>query len=44
VFACTPEHFPDLMATAIGGGDLAAWAAGKGIVLARGEGERPEDV
>ena len=38
-FACTPEHFPDLMATAIGGGDLTAWAAGKGIALARGEGE-----
>ena len=40
-FACTPGHFPDLMATAIGGGDLAAWAAGKGIALARGEGETP---
>ncbi len=38
-FACTPEHFPDLMATAIGGGDLTAWAAGKGIALARAEGE-----
>ena len=37
VFACTPEHFPDLMATAIGGGDLAAWAAARGIALARGE-------
>lgn len=44
VFACTPEHFPDLMATAIGGGDLVAWAAGKGIVLARGEGETMEGV
>ncbi len=37
VFACTPEHFPDLMATAIGGGDVAAWAGARGIALARGE-------
>ena len=43
-FACTPEHFLDLMATAIGGGDLGAWAAGKGIALARGEGETPIGV
>ena len=41
-FACTPEHFPDLMATAMGGGDLATWAAGNGIALARGEGETLE--
>ena len=39
-FACTPGHFPDLMATAISGGDLAAWAAGKGIALPRGEEEK----
>ncbi len=25
-FACTPDAFPDLLATAIEGGDLAAWA------------------
>ena len=25
-FACTPDAFPDLLATAIGGGDVAAWA------------------
>ncbi len=43
-FACTPEHFPDLMATAIGGGDLATWAAARGIALARGEGETPGSV
>ncbi|WP_420593695.1 VWA domain-containing protein [Deinococcus sp.] len=35
-FACTPDHFPGLMATAIAGGDVATWAAGQGIVLARG--------
>ena len=27
-FACTPDAFPDLLATAIGGGDVAAWAHG----------------
>jgi hypothetical protein len=25
-FACTPDAFPDLLATAIDGGDVAAWA------------------
>ncbi len=25
-FACTPDAFPDLLATAIDGGDIAAWA------------------
>jgi Mg-chelatase subunit ChlD len=25
-FACTPDAFPDLLAVAIGGGDVAAWA------------------
>jgi Mg-chelatase subunit ChlD len=25
-FACTPDAFPDLLATAIAGGDVAAWA------------------
>jgi Mg-chelatase subunit ChlD len=25
-FACTPDAFPDLLAIAIGGGDIAAWA------------------
>ena len=35
VFACTPDHFPDLMATALGGADIGAWAAARGIVTAR---------
>ncbi len=43
-FACTPEHFPDLMATAIGGGDVGAWAAARGIALARGEEEKLPDA
>jgi hypothetical protein len=25
-FACTPDAFPDLLAVAIDGGDVAAWA------------------
>jgi len=32
-FACTPELFPDLMATAIQRGDIAAWAARNDIVI-----------
>lgn len=31
-FACTPEHFPDLMATAIERRDIATFAAERGIV------------
>jgi Mg-chelatase subunit ChlD len=31
-FACTPDLFPELMAAAIGGRDLAQWASGAGIV------------
>jgi Mg-chelatase subunit ChlD len=34
-FACTPDHFPALMAAAIERRDIAAWAAGEGIVLER---------
>jgi Mg-chelatase subunit ChlD len=34
-FACTPEHFPDLMATAIGRRDVARWAAEQGIAVER---------
>jgi Mg-chelatase subunit ChlD len=26
-FACTPDHFPDLLAVALGGGDIARWVA-----------------
>ena len=37
-FGCTPDHFPDLMAAAIQKRDLAAWAAERGIVSARGTG------
>jgi len=32
VFACTPDLFPDLIATALQRGDLAAWAAQSDIV------------
>lgn len=37
VFACTPDHFPDLMATALGRGDVMAWAAANDIALVRGD-------
>jgi Mg-chelatase subunit ChlD len=33
-FACTPDAFPSLMATAIMRQDIAAWAASRGIVTA----------
>jgi Mg-chelatase subunit ChlD len=33
-FACTPDHFPELMATAIQRLDINAWAANNGIVTA----------
>jgi hypothetical protein len=36
-FACTPDQFPDLMAAAIEGRDLAAWAAANDIVTSHGE-------
>jgi len=32
VFACTPEIFPDLMATAISKGDIKGWASKMGVV------------
>jgi Mg-chelatase subunit ChlD len=35
-FACTPGHFPELMAAAIERQDLAAWASSRGIATARG--------
>jgi len=34
-FACTPDLFPDLMASAIRGEDIATWAAKKNIVTPR---------
>lgn len=36
VFACTPEQFPDLMATALRRDDIAQWAALNDIKLVRG--------
>lgn len=36
-FACTPDLFPELMATALQKRDLGAWAARAGIAVARGE-------
>ena len=35
VFACTPDEFPDLMATALARGDIGAWAASRDIALIR---------
>jgi Mg-chelatase subunit ChlD len=35
VFACTPDAFPDLMAAALEGRDVGAWAAEAGLVTAR---------
>jgi Mg-chelatase subunit ChlD len=36
VFACTPDQFPDLMATALTKQDVAQWAGANGIELVRG--------
>lgn len=36
VFACTPDLFPDLMATALTKQDIAQWAGANGIELIRG--------
>lgn len=35
VFACTPDQFPELMATALAGRDLAQWAASNDIAIVR---------
>jgi Mg-chelatase subunit ChlD len=35
-FACTPDQFPDLMATVINRRDVNTWAAAQGIVTSRG--------
>ena len=37
VFACTPDQFPDLMATALRREDIAAWAADLDIKLIRSD-------
>jgi Mg-chelatase subunit ChlD len=41
VFACTPDQFPDLMATALKRQDIAQWAAEQDIKLIRGEAAPP---
>ncbi|MEO1227453.1 MAG: VWA domain-containing protein [Myxococcota bacterium] len=41
VFACTPEQFPELIASALKREDLHAWAAQSDIALVRGEKEEP---
>jgi hypothetical protein len=35
VFACTPDQFPDLMAVALTGRNVAEWAAANDIALVR---------
>lgn len=35
VFACTPDLFPEMMAAALQGADLTAWAAARDIALVR---------
>jgi Mg-chelatase subunit ChlD len=37
VFACTPPHFPDLMAAALNRQDMHLWAQRNGLKLERGE-------
>ena len=34
VFACTPDRFPDMLAAALEGRDVGAWAADEGIPVA----------
>ncbi|TIR22454.1 MAG: VWA domain-containing protein [Mesorhizobium sp.] len=41
VFACTPDHFPDMMAAALRREDIGAWAAGADIKLIRADAETP---
>ena len=38
VFACTPDQFPELMATALKRGDIWDWAASRDISLVRASG------
>jgi hypothetical protein len=35
VFACTPDRFPDMLAAALDGRDVGAWAEAVGITVAR---------
>ena len=34
VFACTPDQFPEMLAAALEGRDVGAWAADEGIPVA----------
>lgn len=43
VFSCTPDQFPDLMATALRRDDIHAWAASNDIKLIRGD-EVADDI
>ncbi len=43
VFACTPDHFPDLMACALDRQDIGQWAAGQEIATIRATGDRPPE-
>ena len=44
-FACTPHLFPELMAAAISGRPVDAWAADRGILTTRGDGpEEPDEA
>lgn len=36
VFACTPDQFPSMMASALAGKDLQSWAAEEDVALIRG--------
>lgn len=36
-FACSPDQFPDLMASALNGGDITTWAAQHNISLSRAD-------
>jgi hypothetical protein len=37
MFACTPPHFPDLMAASLNRQDMHLWAQRNGLKLERGE-------
>lgn len=41
VFACTPDHFPDMMAAALRREDIGAWVAGADIKLIRADADTP---
>lgn len=44
VFACTPDQFPDLMATALRREDVLNWAANEDIKTIRAEAGAPGDT